>query len=185
MGGEQTQRAGQIIRRLRDFTARGEVDMRPEPLERTLRDAAELVLVGTGQFHIRLVWALDPEARTIYADRIQVQQVIVNLLRNAMDALRGIPAENREIKIGSRIIDGQMAEITVSDTGPGIPEKLLNQLFSRFTSTKSPGAGMGIGLSISKRIIEAHGGTLSAENRQEGGAEFRFTLPTVGEDVEE
>jgi two-component system sensor kinase FixL len=185
MGGEQTQRAGQIIRRLRDFTARGEVDMRPEPLDRTLRDAAELVLVGTGQFHIRLTWALDPEAQTIYADRIQVQQVVVNLLRNAMDALRGTSAENREINIGSRLISGQMAEITVSDTGPGIPEKLLNQLFSRFTSTKQPGAGMGIGLSISKRIIEAHGGTLSAENRHEGGAMFRFTLPTVGEDVEE
>lgn len=184
MGSEQTQRAGRIIRRIREFTERGEVEMQSESVEQTVRDAVELVLVGTGQFQIRVIYDLDPAAKQIYADRIQVQQVLVNLLRNATDALRALPREQRQITITSRKIDDQMIEIEVADTGPGIAESVLKQLFSRFTSTKENSDGMGIGLSISKRIIEAHGGTMGAENRAEGGAAFRFTLPAVGEGVE-
>lgn len=184
MGQEQTQRAGRIIRRLREFTERGEVEMQAESVEQTIRDAVELVLVGTGQFQIRVVYDLDPDAQQIYADRIQVQQVLVNLLRNATHALRALPREQRQITIASRKIDDQMIEIDVNDSGPGIAEAALKQLFSRFTSTKENSDGMGIGLSISKRIIEAHGGTMSAMNRPEGGAAFRFTLPAVGEGVE-
>lgn len=183
MGQEQTQRAGQIIRRLREFTERGEVEMQAESVEQALRDAVELVLVGTGQFQIRVVYDLDATAQQIYADRIQVQQVLVNLLRNATNALRALPREQRQITITSRKIDGHMVEIEVADSGPGIAEPVLKQLFSRFTSTKENSDGMGIGLSISKRIIEAHGGTMSAGNRPEGGAAFRFTLPAVGEGV--
>jgi len=184
MGTEQTQRAGQIIRRLRDFMARGEVEMHVESIEQTVRDAVELVVVGTGQFDIRVSYVFDPEAPQMYADRIQVQQVLVNLLRNAIDALRVLPRNKREITIASRKVGEQMIEIEISDSGPGIPESTLEQLFSRFTSTKVESGGMGIGLSISKRIIDAHGGTISAENRPEGGAVFRFTLPAVGEGVE-
>ena len=184
MGSEQTQRAGQIIRRMRDFMSRHEVEMRPESVEQTVRDAAELVLVGTGQFHIRLSYDFDPNASQIFADRIQVQQVLVNILRNAMQALRELPPEKREILISSRPIEDEMIEISVCDSGPGIPENVLKQLFNRFVTTKRSGVGMGIGLSISTRIIEAHGGILSAENRPEGGACFRFTLPAVGEEVE-
>jgi two-component system sensor kinase FixL len=185
MGGEQTLRAGEIIRRMRDFAARHEVEMRVESVEQTVRDAAELVLVGTGQFHIRVTYDLDPEAQFMFADRIQVQQVLVNLLRNAMQALRPLPASRREIIIISRKIEGNMIEIMIGDTGNGIPDSVLGELFTRFTTTKGSKGGMGIGLSISKRIIEAHGGTLSAENRPEGGACFRFTLPAVGEGEDE
>jgi two-component system sensor kinase FixL len=170
---------------MRDFMARHEVEMRPEPLEQTVRDAAELVLVGTGQFHIRVSYDLVPDAPLIFAERVQVQQVLVNLLRNSKQALRTLPYGNREIIIASRKIEGNMVEITVSDTGTGIPETIVNELFTRFTTTKGSKGGMGIGLSISKRIIEAHGGTLSASNRAEGGASFSFTLPTVGEGEEE
>lgn len=184
MGAEQTQRSGQIIRRLRDFVTRGEVEMQAESIEQTVRDAVELVLMGTGQFDIRVVYALDPAIPQMYADRIQVQQVIVNLLRNAVDALRVLPRNKRQITIASRKTADQMVEIEVRDSGPGIPENVLQQLFLRFSSTKVDSGGMGIGLSISKRIIEAHGGTMSAENRPEGGAVFRFTLPAVGEGVE-
>lgn len=184
MGSEQTQRAGEIIRRMRAFMARGEVEMRTESVERTVRDAVDLVLVGTGQFHIRVSYELDAEAPFIFADRIQVQQVLVNLLRNSMEALRTSGPQDRNITISSRKLNDQMVEILVSDSGPGIPSHVLEQLFSRFTSTKGSGGGMGIGLSISKRIIEAHGGTLSAENRPEGGASFRFTLPAIEEGVE-
>ena len=183
MGSEQTQRAGEIIRRMRAFMARGEVEMRTESVERTVRDAVDLVLVGTGQFHIRVSYELDAEAPFIFADRIQVQQVLVNLLRNSMEALRTSGPQDRNITISSRKLNDQMVEILVSDSGPGIPSHVLEQLFSRFTSTKGSGGGMGIGLSISKRIIEAHGGTLSAENRPEGGASFRFTLPAIEEGV--
>nr|WP_256731534.1 PAS domain S-box protein [Sphingomonas sp. dw_22] len=178
---EQTQRAGEIIRRLRAFMARGEVEMRVESVERTVRDAVDLILVGTGQFNTRVSYQLDPKARFILADRIQVQQVLVNLLRNAMEALRGSGRNDRQITITSCKYPGQMVEIAVTDSGPGLPEHVLETLFSRFTTTKGNGGGMGIGLSISKRIIEAHGGTLSAGNQAGGGASFRFTLPAVEE----
>lgn len=178
---EQTQRAGEIIRRLRAFMARGEVEMRVESVERTIRDAVGLILVGTGQFNTRVSYQLDPRARFILADRIQVQQVLVNLLRNAMEALRGSGRTERQIIISSCKYPDQMVEIAVTDSGPGLPEHVLETLFSRFTSTKGSGGGMGIGLSISKRIIEAHGGTLRAENQPGGGASFRFTLPAVEE----
>jgi two-component system sensor kinase FixL len=178
---EQTQRAGEIIRRLRAFMARGEVEMRVESVERTVRDAVDLILVGTSQFNTRVNYQLDPKARFILADRIQVQQVLVNLLRNAMEALRGSGRTDRQITISSCKYPDQMVEIAVTDSGPGLPEHVLETLFSRFTTTKGSGGGMGIGLSISKRIIEAHGGTLSAGNQPGGGASFRFTLPAVEE----
>lgn len=182
MAAEQTLRAGEIIRRLRSFTIRGEVDMREEPLAATIRDAVELVLVGTSQFHIRLTYELDPEAPVIFADRVQIQQVLVNLLRNSVEILRQVGGPDRRIIIRSTKVSEEMVEIEIVDNGPGIPETILNQLFSRFTTTKRASSGMGIGLSISKRIIEAHGGTLSADNRPEGGAVFRFTLPVVEQD---
>ena len=180
LGEEQTLRSGEIIRRLRDFLAKREGEMRLESLEHVVREAVQLVLFGTAQFDIRLTYKLDPAADMIFADRIQVQQVLVNLLRNAVDALRGQPAKKREIFIASRAVAEDMTEISVSDNGPGLPEALSEQLYSRF-ATKKGGAAMGIGLSISRRIVEAHGGTLVAENRPEGGARFRFTLPAPGE----
>ena len=179
MGSEQTQRAGEIIRRLRAFMAKGEVEMRAELVETTVRDAVDLVVVGASQVNVRVNLRLDPEVRFIFADRIQVQQVLVNLLRNAMDALRQAAQPDKLITISSRMAEDQMVEIAVADNGPGMPAHVLEHLFSRFTTTKGPGGGMGIGLSISKRIIEAHGGTLRGENRPEGGACFRFTLPAV------
>lgn len=178
MANEQTLRAGEILRRLRSFTTRGDVDMRVTPLGPTIRDAADLVLVGTSQFNIRLTYDLDADVPCVFADRVQVQQVVVNLLRNSIDVLRQQGANDRRITVSSRKTNDEMVSIEIADSGPGIPEPMLDQLFSRFTTTKGKGGGMGIGLSISKRIIEAHGGSLSAENRPEGGAVFRFTLPT-------
>jgi two-component system sensor kinase FixL len=184
MGSEQTQRAGEIIRRLRAFVARGEVEMRVESVERTIRDAVELVLVGTGHFNLRVSFHLDPAARFILADRIQVQQVLVNLLRNAVQALKLVEPDDRQITITSEKLADQMIAITVTDSGPGLPAQVLETLFSRFSTTKGGTGGMGIGLSISKRIIEGHGGVLSAENAPGGGASFRFTLPGIEEGEE-
>ncbi|RYE04304.1 MAG: PAS domain S-box protein [Sphingomonadales bacterium] len=181
MANDQTLRAGEIIRRLRAFMARGEVESRPESVPQTVRDAVELILVGTGQFHIRVEYDFDPEAEWMLADRIQVQQVLVNILRNSVDVLRNAEPDARQIKLRSRKVTGNMVEIEIADTGPGIPDSVIDQLFSRFATTKGERGGMGIGLSISKRIIEAHGGELKAANRPEGGASFRFTIPAIEE----
>ena len=183
LGEEQTLRSGEIIRRLRDFLAKREGEMRVESLGVVVREAVELVLFGTAQFDIRLTYALDPAADKVFADRIQIQQVLVNLLRNAVDALRPQPVGTREIIIASRAVGDSLIEVSVSDSGPGLPAEIDKRLQSRFATTKD-GPAMGIGLSISRRIVEAHGGTLVAENRPDRGAIFRFTLPAL-EEIEE
>jgi len=181
MAEEQTQRSGDIIRRLRDFLAKRDVEMRSESLEHVIQEAVALVFFGGGHEEIELSYDLDPALDTIFADRVQIQQVLVNLLRNAVEALRSAPPGNpRRIIITSRSDDDDMVALAIRDTGPGIPKELSERLYARFSTTKS-GAAMGVGLSISRRIIEAHGGALTAENRPEGGAVFRFTLPLFKE----
>ena len=181
--GEQALRAGEVIRRLRDFVAKRETNPRLEPVEAVIREATALVMVGHERLNIDLDYRLSEAARYMFADRIQVQQVLVNLLRNSLDALRAEHHLHRRIVIESRAVSGSSLEIEVSDTGPGISDFVLKQLYEPFTSTKGE-AGMGIGLSICRNIIEAHGGTMRAANRPNGGASFCFTLPRVAmEDV--
>jgi PAS domain S-box-containing protein len=178
MGEAQLLRSGAIIRRLRDFLTKRDIELRRESIASIVSDSVDLVLIGAPQSTTRIVDRLDPAADMIFADCIQVQQVLVNLLRNSLEALLHAPAEAREIIIASRVVDGDMIEISVSDNGPGLPAEFREQLYSRFATTKQ-GTAMGIGLSISRRIVEAHGGTLVAENRPEGGAVFRFTMPAL------
>jgi PAS domain S-box-containing protein len=172
----QILRAGDIIRRLREFLQRNEVEKRVEHLAAMIEDAARLVLVGSGRFDVRLEYDLEPSDLRVFVDRVQVQQVVVNLLRNAIEAIRGAAREEARISICARPLDREMVGIEIRDNGPGLPEEMLRGAFERFATTKR-GGGMGVGLSISKRIVEAHGGSLSASNRPEGGASFRFTLP--------
>ncbi len=176
--GDQSLRAGEIIRRMRDFASRHETETRIEPVEAAIRAASALVLVGYERLDVTICYELAPDADFMFADRIQVQQVLVNLLRNSLDALYTVAKERRRIRIASRVVDAEWIEIAVSDTGPGIAAAILAQLYMPFTSTKGK-AGMGIGLSICRRIVEAHGGSLQAENLASGGAEFRFTVPRV------
>lgn len=181
MAEEQTQRSGDIIRRLRDFLAKRDIEMRAESLDDVVKDAVALVFFGTGREEIELSYELDPACDTIFADRVQIQQILVNLLRNAVEALRSVEdGHPRRIVIQSQSRPDDMVELAIKDTGPGIPEVLSEQLYGRFSTTKS-GAAMGIGLSISRRIVEAHGGVLTAENQPDGGAAFRFTLPAFKE----
>ncbi|HWU72305.1 MAG TPA: PAS domain S-box protein [Sphingomonas sp.] len=181
MAEEQTQRSGDIIRRLRDFLAKRDIEMRSESLDAVVRDAVALVFFGSGREEIELIYDLDPTSDTIFADRVQIQQVLVNLLRNAVEALRALdPGHPRQIVIQSQSKPDDLVELAIMDTGPGIPEALSEQLYGRFSTTKS-GTAMGIGLSISRRIVEAHGGVLTAENQPDGGAVFRFTLPVFKE----
>lgn len=175
---EQALRAGEIIRRLRDFVARRDMDLRIEPVEAAIREASALVLVGTQRLDVSIDYDLAPEAPFMFADKIQIQQVLVNLMRNALEALRSTAADQRSIRVATRSIGDERIEITVSDNGPGLAKPILDQLFMPFSSTKG-GGNMGIGLLICRRIVEAHGGTMSAHNNDLGGATFRFTVPGI------
>jgi two-component system, LuxR family, sensor kinase FixL len=170
---DQALRAGQIIRRLREFVSRGESEKTVENLPKLIEDASILALVGARESGIDVRFRLDPEARLVLADRIQVQQVLVNLVRNAIEALAETPPPRRlEIVTAGR--DAGMVEVSVADTGSGLTPEVLRNLFQPFVTTKRK--GMGLGLSICRTIVEAHGGKISVERREGGGTVFRFTL---------
>jgi two-component system sensor kinase FixL len=163
-------RAGEILRRLRDLVSRGKVSVQTEHLPELIEEARVLAFDETA-LGIKCHLALDPRAAWVKVDRIQIQQVMINLVRNAVEAMAG--SGRREVAIRTRPA-GAMIEIEVADTGPGIPPENIESLFSEFMTTKSE--GMGLGLPISRTIIEAHGGAIRAENRPDGGAAFVFTL---------
>jgi len=172
---EQALRAGQIIRRLRDFVSRGESEKRVESLSKLIEEAGALGLAGAREQNVQLRFNLDPQADLVLADRVQIQQVLVNLFRNALEAMAESP--RRELNaINFRGTD-DMIEIAVSDTGSGFQDDVKPNLFQTFFTTKE--TGMGVGLSISRSIIEAHGGRMWAESNAAGGATFRFTLPAA------
>ncbi|MDG2534327.1 ATP-binding protein [Sphingomonas sp. HITSZ_GF] len=178
----QVARAGEIIRRMREFAQHREVEKRAEPLVPMIEDAMQLVLAGTGGHDVEIELAVEPRDVRVFVDRIQFQQVAVNLLRNAVEAIRHSERGRGKILIAASQVEPEWVELQFIDDGPGVPEPILDQLFERFTSTKA-GVGMGIGLSISRRIIEAHGGTMSVVNGTVAGATFRFTLPAVTKSV--
>jgi two-component system sensor kinase FixL len=177
-GADQALRAGQIIRRLRDFVAKGEADRRLGHLPMVLEEAGALAMVGAKERSVRLRFEIDPGVDLVLADKVQIQQVALNLIRNAVEAMEGCP--RRELVVGARAIGQDMVEVWVSDTGAGITPEVAEQLFQPFMTTKAH--GMGIGLSISRTIIEAHGGRIWVEPNPGGGAVFRFTLRSVREE---
>lgn len=165
-------RAGQIVRRLRDFVARGDTERKPEPLDQLIQDASLLGLTGARERGVRSFFDLDPAANCVLADRVQVQQVMVNLLRNAVEALAD--RHVRDITVSTRR-DGRMNRISVADTGSGLDPTIAPRLFQAFATSKPD--GMGLGLSICRTIVEAHGGRIWAEPAQDCGSVFHFTLP--------
>jgi|GEM_PF-817341 len=175
---EQVMQAGEIIRRLRSFTERNDTERSIEALQPMIEDAARLVLVGSGRLAAQVECNVEPPNLRVFVDRVQVQQVLVNLMRNAVEALREAGRENPRIWISARPAPDAMVEVQCRDNGPGLPPATLAELFKRFSANKAS-EGMGIGLSISKRIVEMHGGAFSATNGPEGGAVFTFTLPTL------
>lgn len=177
-GADQALRAGQIIRRLRDFVAKGEADRRIENLPKLLEEAGALAMVGAKERSVRLRYELDPTVDLVLADKVQIQQVALNLIRNGIEAMDESP--RKEVVVGARPVADDMVEVWVSDTGHGISDEAAEQLFQPFMTTKSH--GMGIGLSISRTIVEAHGGRIWVEPNPGGGAVFRFTLRGVREE---
>jgi two-component system, LuxR family, sensor kinase FixL len=176
---EQALRAGQIIRRLREFVSRGESERRVENLAKLIEEASALALVGAKETGVRVTFAFDPNVAFVLADKIQVQQVLHNLMRNAVEAMQEM--DRRELTVRTRQLDGETVQVDVTDTGPGIAPEIAEQLFQPFITTKRQ--GMGVGLSISRTIIEAHGGRLWTEPNPGGGAIFRLTLKAI--EVEE
>ncbi|HYX03419.1 MAG TPA: ATP-binding protein, partial [Reyranella sp.] len=175
---EQAVRAGHIIRRLREFVARGESDRRIESLPRLIEDASTLALMGAREGGIAVSFRLDPKADLVLADRIQIQQVLVNLIRNAIEVMIETAGERR-LEIATAAA-GDLAEISVADTGTGLAPEVAAHLFQPFVTTKRK--GMGLGLSICRTIVEAHGGRIWVETRPGGGTIFRFTLRRPGEE---
>ncbi len=172
---EQALRAGEIIRRLREFVAKGETERAPEDLGKLVEEASLLALVGAKEHGVRTRFDLDSSKTMVRVDKIQIQQVVLNLIRNAMEAMSG--GERRDLDIRVSAGEPGMALVSVADTGSGLSDEVLSLLFQPFMTTKK--TGMGIGLSISRSIIEAHGGRIWAENRPEGGCQFHFTLPII------
>ena len=170
----QTIRAGQIVRRLRDFVRHGEVERRIESLPRLVTEANALALVGSREHGIEVQVRLDPDANEVLVDRIQIQQVLVNLIRNAIDAMVGAPVRSLTIRTDSDLPD--FMRISIEDSGSGISEAVAAQLFQPFVTSKK--SGMGIGLAICRTIVEAHGGRIWFEPAPESGTIFHFTLPT-------
>ena len=172
---EQALRAGQIIRRLRDFVARGESEKRVESIAKLIEESGALGLTGAREQGVNLQFELDHKHDLVLVDRVQIQQVLVNLFRNALEAMAA--SKQRRLVASTRPIDDDMIEVAVADSGTGFAGDVESSLFQTFFTTKE--TGMGVGLSISRSIVEAHGGKMWAENNPSGGATFRFTLPAA------
>mgnify|MGYP001179525697 CR=1 FL=1 len=175
---KQSLRAGEIIRHLREFVTRGQAEMKLESMRKLVEEAGALALVGSREQGVRSVFEFAPENPDVLVDSVQIQQVLINLMRNAIEAMRA--CEHQDLLVRTSVEGGEVI-VEVSDTGPGISDEVGARLFQPFVTSKA--GGMGIGLSISKRIIEAHGGRISASRNEAGGATFRFSLPLPVDEV--
>lgn len=171
------QRAGAIIDRLRSLLKRKQMQFQPLSVEALVNDASTLVRADATARHVALQCDAELALPMISGDRVHLSQVLINLIINGIDSICDSPSTRREIRIAAHAVRGSAVEITVSDSGPGIARDALPRLFEPFFTTKP--SGMGMGLSVSRTIIEAHGGQLCAENQDQGGAMFRVTLPAV------
>ena len=170
----QAQRAGEVIRQLRQFVSKGETEHRIESLNQLVEEALALALLGARQRGVRTSLELDHALPLVLVDHVQIQQVVLNLVRNAIEAMEEM--ELRELVVATRtVLDQEMAEVIVTDSGPGIAPELADRLFQPFVTTKK--TGMGLGLSICREIVEAHHGRLTTTPGSPRGTVFRMTLP--------
>lgn len=168
-------RAADILRRLRDFAARSEQPRTVESLSGLLEDGGALAMANAGATDIHLRYDLEAPSPYVWVNRMQMRQVTVSLMRNALEALDGQP--QRDVVISGRRAAGHRVEISVQDSGPGVADEALGRLFEPFNTTKPH--GMGMDLSIARGIVESHGGRISHKRGQDGGAIFQFSLPEI------
>jgi two-component system sensor kinase FixL len=175
----QALRAGNIIRRLREFVGQGNGARTVEPFEQLVESAMMLALIDARSGGILVERIPGARGARVEVDVVQIQQVLVNLLRNAVEALAGVPAEDlRRLSISTSLSPDGYAEVAVADNGPGIAPEIALRLFEPFVTSKSN--GMGMGLSVCRRLIEAHGGVIHAESVPGAGATFKIRLPEFG-----
>jgi len=171
--------AGEIIHRVRGFVRKTEPNKAPVDLGLLIHEVTGLLSTELRHADIQLSLHMDAELPRVSGDPIQIQQVLVNLVRNAIEAITEHNARPREISISANVAHRKQVIVEVRDSGPGVPEKIRKQLFDAFITTKPE--GLGIGLSICHTIIQAHGGSLTVESKVGEGAAFRFTLSTFKE----
>jgi two-component system sensor kinase FixL len=176
---KQAERAGDVMLRLRQFARKDEMERRPGNLNALVEEALAIALIGARESGVHVTLDLDRGMTPVMMDGVQIQQVVLNLVRNAVEAIE--TAERRELQVATRMA-GNTAEITVADSGPGIAPELAERLFQPFATTKK--TGMGLGLSISRDIIEAHEGGLTVAPRPSGGTVFRVSLPIAPREAE-
>ncbi|HVO59976.1 MAG TPA: sensor histidine kinase, partial [Terriglobales bacterium] len=172
------QRAGNVIHRMRALLKRKDLDKRPLDVGQFVGEVEALVRSDAAARHIKLEMALAGNLPPVFGDPVHLQQVLLNLIVNGMDAIDQANREDRHVSVTAALDGPETVELAVSDSGPGLPDDKLAHIFEPFFTTKPN--GMGMGLPICRTIIEAHQGRLWAENKKEGGASFRFTLPVAG-----
>ncbi len=165
-------RAGQIVQRLRNFISRGEAVREFSSLARLVKEASALALINGDGRDVDFDVALDAGHDRVFVDSVQIQQVLVNLIRNALEAMHD--SRIKQLTITSEPHDNDMVRVSVCDSGPGLDQFVAERLFHPFVSTKP--SGMGLGLSICNTIINAHDGQIWAEPSSMGGTKFNFTL---------
>lgn len=175
----EAERAAEVIKRLRAFVRKGEPQRLPTDINDAVRDAVRLLEAEAGRWGITLHMELDAELPQVAADSIQIEQVVLNLVRNGIEAMNAGDARDRVLRVRTRRLSSGDVEVGVMDSGPGLSETQLDEIFNPFVTSKRD--GMGMGLSISRSIAEAHGGQLTAESGETGGAHFRLTLPASEE----
>jgi two-component system sensor kinase FixL len=172
---DQVFRVSEIVDNVRQFMARGATDKTPQHLNEVVRTACEFTDAIAREAGVATTVCLDAEDDLVVINKVQIQQVVVNLKRNAIEAMNG--CQKREMTVSTRLVEGDMVRVDVADTGPGLAEDVKSRLFEPFTTTKPN--GLGVGLSISRSIIEDHHGKLWAEDNGAGGATFSFVLPVT------
>lgn len=169
----QVFRASEIIDNLRQFIARGETVRTLQNLNAVVRTACEFTDALAKEHHVKTSIDLEASPDTVVINKVQIQQVVVNLKRNAVEAMQN--CERREMRVSTRLFGRDLIRVDVTDTGPGLPKEIKDRLFQQFTTTKPH--GLGVGLSISRSIVEAHNGKIWAEPSPGGGTIFSFVLP--------
>jgi len=176
---DQAERAGKIIRRMRDMVKKSDPNRQPVALAELLDEARAFADIEAQRTSTQIVVDLPENLPKIVVDRIMIEQVLLNLIKNGIEAMHDTPVERRRLNISARQIDDRLLQVEVADNGHGLAEEDVEKIFAPFYTTKQE--GMGIGLAICRSIIEFHQGHLWVEARREGGTVFRFTVPIEGD----